>query len=121
MEHTGWLLDLFADPQGGVVLWLLGDDDRRYRFLQAFPITFYAAGPPERLRALWHFLEQQPVPVTLSRTERRDLFQEQPLSVLAVQVAQPIRQPRLFQQVAKRFPELTYYDADISYPCAMRP
>ena len=113
MQHTGWLLDLFADPQGGVVLWLLGDDGGRYRFQQPFPITFYAAGPPARLRDLGRFLENQPVPLTLSRTERRDLFQAQPLSLLAIQVAQPIRQPRLFQRVAKRFPELTYYDADV--------
>ena len=113
MEHTGWLLDLFADPQGGVILWLLGDDGERYRLQQAFPVTFYAAGPAARLRALWRFLENQPVPVTLSRTERRDLFQPQPLTVLAIQVAQPARQPRLFQQVVKRFPELTYYDADL--------
>ncbi len=113
MEHTGWLLDLFADPQGGVILWLLGDDGKRYRLQQAFPVTFYAAGPAARLRALWRFLENQPVPVTLSRTERRDLFQPQPLTVLAIQVAQPARQPRLFQQVVKRFPELTYYDADL--------
>ena len=113
MEHTGWLLDLFADPQGGVILWLLGDDGERYRLQQTFPVTFYAAGPAARLRALWRFLENQPVPVTLSRTERRDLFQPQPLTVLAIQVAQPARQPRLFQQVVKRFPELTYYDADL--------
>jgi DNA polymerase-2 len=116
MERTGWLLDLFADPQGGVVLWLLGEDGERYRFQQAFPITFYAAGPPARLRALWRFLEKQPTPVTLSRTERRDLFEKQPLSVLAVQVDQPMRQPRLFQQAARHFPELTYYDADIKLP-----
>jgi DNA polymerase-2 len=113
MEHTGWLLDLFADPQGGVILWLLGDDGERYRLQQAFPVTFYAAGPAARLRALWRFLENQPIPVTLSRTERRDLFQPLPLTVLAIRVDQPARQPRLFQQVAKRFPELTYYDADL--------
>ncbi len=113
MEHTGWLLDLFADPQGGVILWLLGDDGERYRLQQAFPVTFYAAGPAARLRTLWRFLENQAVPVALSRTERRDLFQPQPLTVLAIQVAQPARQPRLFRQVVKRFPELTYYDADL--------
>jgi DNA polymerase-2 len=116
MEYTGWLLDLFADPQGGVVIWLLGDDGQRYRFQHDFPITFYAAGPAEQLRALWRFLESQPVPVNLSRAERRDLFQEQPISVLAIQVPHPIRQPRLFRQVAKRFPELTYYDADVKLP-----
>jgi DNA polymerase-2 len=113
MEHTGWLLDLFADPKGGVILWLLGDDGERYRLQQAFPITFFAAGPAARLRALWRFLEAQPVLVTLSRAERRDLFQPQPLTVLAVQVAQPARQPRLFKRVVKHFPELTYYDADL--------
>ena len=32
MEHTGWLLDLFADPGGGVILWLLGDDGQRRLF-----------------------------------------------------------------------------------------
>jgi DNA polymerase-2 len=113
MELTGWLLDLFADPQDGVILWLLGDDGKRHRLLQDFPITFYAAGPAVRLRELWRFLEQQPIPVTLSRCERRDLFQPQPLTVLAVQVPQPAHQPRLFKRVAKHFPELTYYDADV--------
>jgi DNA polymerase-2 len=113
MEYTGWLLDLFADPQGGVILWLLGDDGERYRLQQAFTIIFYAAGPAPRLRALWRFLENQPIPVTLSRGERRDLFQSPPLTVLAIQIAQPARQPRLFQQVVQNFPELTYYDADV--------
>ncbi|UCD98767.1 MAG: hypothetical protein JSV42_17760 [Chloroflexota bacterium] len=113
MEHTGWLLDLFADPRGGVILWLLGDDGERYRFQQSFPITFYAAGPAARLRALWRYLEKQSIPVKLSRTQHRDLFQPQPLTVLAVQVAEPARQPRLFQQVARHFPDLTYYDADL--------
>ncbi len=112
-EHTGWLLDLFADPQGGVILWLLGDDGKRYRLQQAFPITFYAAGPAARLRTLWRFLESQPITVALSRTKRRDLFQPRPLSVLAIRVARPALQPRLFQQVVQNFPELTYYDADV--------
>lgn len=113
MEHTGWLLDLFADPQGGVILWLLGDDGIRYRLLQSFPITFYAAGPASRLRALWRFLQNQPISVTLSRTQRRDLFQPQPLTVLAIRVERSALQPRLFQQLVQKFPDLTYYDADI--------
>ena len=113
MEHTGWLLDLFADPQGGVILWLLGDDGKRYRLQQAFPITFYAAGPAARLRDLWRFMEKQPITVALSRTKRRDLFQPQPLTVLAIRVARPALQPRLFQQVVQNFPKLTYYDADV--------
>ncbi len=113
MEHTGWLLDLFADPQGGVILWLLGDDGERYRLLQNFPITFYAAGPAPRLRALWRFLGSQPIPVTLSRTQRRDLFQPQPLTVLAIRVDRSALQPRLFRRLVEKFPDLTFYDADV--------
>lgn len=118
VEHTGWLLDLYADPQGGVVLWLLGEDGGRHRLRQSFPITFYAAGPVSHLRALWRFLDAQAVPVKLSRTERRDLFSEQPLTVLAIQVCQPAAQPHLFRQIVGAFPGLTFYDADL--PLALR-
>jgi len=112
MEHTGWLIDLYSNPTG-VSLWLLGDDGIRYCFQHPFPITFYAAGPNQQLRALWRFLKTQPIPVTLSRTERRDLFCPSPVTVLAVQVLEENAQQRLFYQVSRRFPELSFYDADI--------
>ncbi|MFU8771253.1 MAG: DNA polymerase domain-containing protein, partial [Anaerolineales bacterium] len=127
VEYTGWVLDVFASQsrsnQGehvpstasphGVVLWLLGEDGVRRRLCQPFPVTFYAAGPTARLRALQKRLENQPIPVNLDWVERRDLFCQQPLTVLAVQVNQPAAQPRLFQQTAHQFPDLTYYDADV--------
>jgi DNA polymerase-2 len=120
-EHTGWLLDLYPDPLGGLTLWLAGEDRerrcpkrQRWRLWQDFPVTFYVAGPNERLRALWKFLQAQDVEVALSRTERRDLFLPQPVTVMAVQVAKAIEQPALFAQVARAFPTLTYYDADLA-------
>ena len=112
IERTGWLLDLYDHPRDGVVLWLL-DEQGRHRLTQALPVTFYAAGPAPRLRALWRYLQNQPSRVELSRQERRDLFAPGMLPVLAVQVAQPFDQPRLFRQVSQAFPELTYYDADL--------
>jgi len=115
---TGWLLDLYAHPREGITLWLLGEDGRRYRLRQQFPVTFYAAGDAPRLRALWHYLKSQPVPIRLYRTERRDIFQDKPIILLAIEVSQPAAQPALFRRVAKAFPELTYYDADL--PLALR-
>lgn len=111
-ELRGWLLDLYADETDGLVLWLLAEDGRRLRLTQQFPLTFYAHGPFPRLRALWHFLQQQPVGVQLARTVREDLFAG-PLDVLVVTVANPAQQPRLLHQVTRCFPDLTYYDADI--------
>ncbi|HUJ76949.1 MAG TPA: hypothetical protein VL359_18940, partial [bacterium] len=117
-ELIGWLLDLFEDPGGGVVVWLLGENGRRYRLHRDFPVIFYAAGPAPRLRQLWQHLQGQPVPVQLSRQERRDLFQPDPVTVLAIQVEHPADQPPLFQQLARLFPDLTWYDADL--PLSLR-
>ncbi len=72
IEYTGWLFDLYAHPQKGVVLWLIGRDKKRYCFFQDFEFTFYAGGPFPRLRELWCFLHSKPV--KLERTERNDLF-----------------------------------------------
>jgi DNA polymerase-2 len=117
-EHTGWLLDIYPDPQGGLAVWLLADDGARLRLRQDFPVTFYAAGPAPRLRALWRFLHSQPEAPRLSRQERRDLFQDGLVPVLAVQTPQPIQQPGLFARARRAFPDLTYYDADL--PAALR-
>lgn len=112
----GWLLDLYEDERDGVVLWFLGEDGIRLRLRQEFPVTFYAAGSPARLRALWQFIESQPVESTLERTERRDLFSEEPVTVLACTVKNPALQQQLFQNASRAFPDLTYYDADLPLP-----
>jgi len=112
-ELNGWLLDLYEDQQDGVVLWLVGENGARHRLRQAFPLVFYAAGPPDRLQRLHAWLARSPLRLQLRFENRRDLFQPQPLPVLAVETRRAIRQPRLFQQVAQRFPDLDYYDADV--------
>jgi DNA polymerase-2 len=112
-ELSGWLLDLFAGTQGGIVLWLVGEDGQRRRLTQDFPVTFYAAGEPARLRQLWRFLQAQPEEVELERSERRDIFAPQPVEVLQATMPQTAAQPAVFQRVAREFPELAYYDADL--------
>jgi hypothetical protein len=53
-ELKGWLLDLFADTQPGVVLWLLGEDGQRHRLTQDFrlPFTRLVSLPPTPTMAL---------------------------------------------------------------------
>jgi DNA polymerase-2 len=111
-QWTGWLLDLYAHPEHGIMLWLLSDDGQRLCLRQDFPATFYAAGPSPRLRALWQFLQAQQVRVDLSRTERHDLFNGATV-VLAARLQQAAALPRLYQKAVEAFPELTFYDADL--------
>jgi DNA polymerase-2 len=117
-EHLGWLLDVYADPQDGLVLWLLSDDGVRRRLRQPFPVTFYAAGEAPRLRQLWRFLKEQPQAPRLARVERRELFSPLPLPLLAVQANSPTAQQQLFERAAAAFPELAYYNADL--PISLR-
>ncbi len=109
--HEGWLLEVYADAEG-VVVWFLLDDGTRVRLRQAFPITFYAAGPEPRLAQLCTFLQATRPAPTLDRTYKADLFAGS-LPVLAVGLPGPAPLSRLVQRVARRFPDLTYFDVDI--------
>lgn len=115
-ERTGWLLDLYADPAGGISLWLIADDsDSRLHLWMDFPVTFYAAGDFASLRRAWIFLKDKGV--TLARTCRRDLFAGE-RDVLAVTVLKPADLPGIFGELTRQFPALDYYDADI--PLSLR-
>lgn len=109
----GWLLDLYPCLNGGITLWLIGEDGMRHQLHQKFSITFFAAGRNDQLRQAWQFLKSQSIPVSLSRVERRDLFHGM-TTVMAIEVINPAEQPALFNTLARQFPELTYYNADLS-------
>jgi len=113
-EIRGWLLDIYSDPEQGVVLWLLDQDGvRRHRLHQPFPTSFYVHGSGAELRALWRHLQSLPLPPQLSRAERQDLFMDRPLAVLKIIARTPSDQEKLFSHLKQAFPNLSYYDADI--------
>lgn len=113
-EITGWLLDVYESANEGVTLWLLAGDGRRLRLHHPFPVRFLASGPPGQLRRLWCWLAAEYPGLRLAREERRDLFQTQPVSALAVETDYPARLPLLFRETQQRYPDLTYYDADLA-------
>jgi len=120
-EIEGWLLDLYPDPEHGLVLWLLsgdGDQLERKRLTQPFPTSFYAHGEAADLRTLWRHLADQPLVTSLSRVESRDLFEEDLLAVLKIVTPTPLAQQELFRQLKVQFPTLNYYNADI--PLSLR-
>ncbi len=114
---NGWLLDLFEDTQAaGVVLWVLTDEGKRVRLHQPFPIRFSLSGPAKVLRQVWRFLKSHASQPQLSRREGRDLFHPEPVDLLVVEVASFSLQQRLFRELLDRYPDLLYYDADVSLP-----
>jgi DNA polymerase II len=113
-EIQGWLLDLYPDPDQGVVVWILDQrGSKRHRLHQPFPTCFYVHGSSAQLRALWRHLKSLSLPLQLSRAEKQDLFVDHPLAVLKVTAPTPLAQERIFNHLKKDFPDLTYYNADI--------
>ncbi len=108
-EYIGWLFDLYVQKDG-IVLWLVGEDQKPHSFTQPFQITFYVGGPFHRLRQLWKFLQERPV--KLHRTQRRDLH-EGMKDVLEVNVFTPSLFSELCKDINQLFPDLDYYDTDI--------
>ena len=114
-EATGWLLDVYADQDSGIVLWLLTDDDKRLRLRMDFAVTFYVAGDFSILRQAWIYLRDKDV--RLERTARRDLFLGE-RDVLSVTTSIPSNLPKIFSGLSRQFPSLDYYDTDI--PLSLR-
>jgi len=110
----GWLLDLYPTPEtDGLTIWLALENGERLRAQLPFPVTFYAAGAPGLLRAAWRALQQRPNPPVLARDERRELFQREPLTVLAVGCRGPQHAEFVFRELQREFPALEYYDVNI--------
>jgi DNA polymerase-2 len=110
---AGWLLDVYAHPEEGVVLWLLGEDGNRYRLRHQFSVRYYASGPFPKLRKLWKYLEDIGIPLNLARVKRHDLFSGM-VDVLAVTVPNPAQFGDVFYKARRVFPDLVWYNADIS-------
>ena len=114
MTFRGWLLDLYLNREEGLTLWFIGEDDTRVCFRQAFPVTFYAAGPNEKLRALWKRVSGKAGVLGLSRTQKQDVFAADPVDVMRIDIDSPANQTALFRDIEMEFPDLTYYDADVT-------
>ena len=108
----GWLLDLYPSPESGVVLWIITQTGKRICLHQPLMVEFSIAGPSPRLRSAWQWLRHQPIPVKLERSQGRDLFLTEPVTLLNIQT-DAAYQPRLFAQLFKAFPDLDYYNSDI--------
>ncbi len=112
-EFTGWLLDLFADPREGLILYFIDERGPRRRLSCHFPVTFYALGSDVELKSLWRYLDRQFQDATLNRTRRMDVFKRQMVTVLSVTVENPYEISKVFNQAAAQFPHLEYADADL--------
>ena len=112
---TGWILDIYDLPSGKVAVWVIGEDGTRRRLMMQIPITFYASGNPRQLQYLEQCLEKQVEPYQAFLTHKKEVYHHPSLiPVLAIVGESPAVMRKLFLWVSTQFPNLTYYDVDIS-------
>ena len=111
----GWLFDAYPSGQG-MAVWLIDQDGRSHLLQDSLEPAFYAQGSADQLRKVCDELRRRGAPVRIRTTERIDLFLDRAVEVLEVRVLQPKLLPSLFNQISRKYPDLTYYDADIPLP-----
>lgn len=112
---TGWLFDLYAHPTKGVVLWLVGEDGSPHSFHQDFEVVFYARGPFERLHEVGESIRRRhpKEKVSLNRATKEDLF-DGPQVVMGIGISDAVLFKKLSREVQEEFPDLIFYDVDVS-------
>jgi DNA polymerase-2 len=112
-EHSGWILDVYADKGRGAVIWFICEDGRRLRLTQDLTITFYVGGGWQELRRLCEYLTKSHL--RFEHIKRKHLFHGL-INVIAISVRNGALQRSLFRKLHDLFPDLDYYDADIALP-----
>ena len=111
---SGWLFDLYAHPEKGVVFWLLGDDEKPHCFFdRGFEVTFYASGAVSTLPRALAFPEKEESKAAVHPAGRpvlRDAGRGGGAS------PHPATYSGLFKEVNGHFPDLVFYDTDIPLP-----
>lgn len=124
-EHTGWLFDLYPRADQ-MVLWFITDQGRRLRLLDPFAPEFYVAGfmddtPPGPLgrsaaptrKQFFQTLKRMDGLAARGPAERIDFWTGRPRRVEAVGVTDLGRAKISLHRLARRFPALLYFNADI--------
>lgn len=109
----GWIFDAYPSSPG-MTVWVLDDESCAHRLTDTLTPSFFVHGAERELHAVCLYLTSARLPVTLRRAARHDLFQRREIQLLEIVVADPARFLLLAQTLKRQFPDLTYYNADLS-------
>src|SRR5512143_2357488 len=113
---SGWLLDLYPSPEG-MTLWLIPNDGSRKHLRlidRSFAPAFYVHGAEARLRQLARKVAVSAAGrAACAFTERRNIWDARPLTVLEVSVRRPTEFRSLARWVRRLEPHLTFYNSDL--------
>ncbi len=113
---SGWLFDVYAS-ENDVSVWIIDDNGAAHHLSdKRLRPSFFVGGTGEELRAVREWLERAPLSVQLQDTQRYELAARKEIPVLQVQVQVPSDYERVVRRVSDTFPDLEYYNVDLTIP-----
>lgn len=97
-----------------MTVWVIDDDSCTHCLTDTLTASLFIHGTLRELHALCVFIAAARLPVQMRRAERYDLFQRRAIELLEIVISDPARFDSLAQTIRRQFPDLTYYNADVS-------
>ncbi len=108
---AGWIFDAYPVP-GGICLWVIDREGRKYRLVDPFSPRFYMGGSPALIRRASAALSRLKIRVRARRTERIEFFSGELIPVVEIEVADPMHLSRAAKAV-EDLDGLSLYHCDI--------
>jgi DNA polymerase-2 len=109
----GWLFDVYPTDDG-LAVWLIDAEHHRHRLTYNYRPSFFLRLTEQEMKRVPVLAAQCPVPVTLTHTERIEIYSGEPVPVVQVHVHAPNKFRNAVWFFEKFFPHFAFYDSDIS-------
>jgi DNA polymerase-2 len=108
----GWLFDVYPSTEG-MTVWLIDQQGTRHRCTHRFTPSFFLSLQEPDARRVEVLSRRSPVSVSITQTERRDLYSNQLLSVLQVWVHDATRFRETVRYYEQFFPHFAFFHSDL--------
>ncbi|MBM2846085.1 MAG: polB, partial [Bacteroidetes bacterium] len=114
MPHvlTGWLFDCYPSSRG-ITLWLIDENGDKCRCFCRFTPSFFLHLNDSDTRRAEVLAERCPVPVTVTRTTKTEIYSGDSLDVLEVHVHDTTRFRDVVWYYERFFPHFAFFSSDI--------
>jgi DNA polymerase-2 len=113
---SGWFFDVYAN-ENDVSVWIIDNKGAAHHLRdKRLRPSFFVGGTAEELRAVREWLERASLTIQLQITQCYELAARKEIPVLQVQVQVPSHYERVVRRGSDTFPDLEYYNADLTIP-----
>ncbi len=109
MKRSGWIFDVYPEPDG-MALWVIDGEGVSHKLSAPFAPAFYLDAAP---KGLLDYLSRIQVPTEIRKTLRKDFYADAETPVVEVAVHQPNAYAGIVHSLQRRFPERAFFTCDI--------